>query len=110
MRDHDVVARYGGEEFVLLLPLTDADRALIVAERIRSAIAARPWPLRPITTSLGVATTGPDVATSERLLDLADRALYRSKAEGRDRVTHADDLGEDVVAPGAGAAAVSPVG
>ena len=63
VRDHDLVARYGGEEFVLLLPLTDADRALIVGERIRAAIAGRSWPLRPITASLGVATTGPDVAT-----------------------------------------------
>ena len=59
VRDHDLVARYGGEEFVLLLPMTDADSARIVGERIRSAIAARTWRFRPITASLGIATTGP---------------------------------------------------
>jgi two-component system chemotaxis response regulator CheY len=95
VRDHDVVARYGGEEFVLLLPLTGAEDARAVAERIRRAIAASDWPLRPIRASLGIATTGPEVTTPTRLLELADRALYRSKAEGRDRVTHADDLGAE---------------
>jgi two-component system chemotaxis response regulator CheY len=92
VREHDVVARYGGEEFVMLLPMTDAEAALGVGERLRAAIAARPWPFRPITASLGIATTGPHVTTPALLLDLADRALYHSKASGRDRVTHACDL------------------
>ncbi len=110
VRDHDVVARYGGEEFVLLLPMTDADAAMVVGERLRSAIAGRPWPLRPITASLGIATTGPRAATPADLLDLADRALYRSKAAGRDRVTHALDLGPEVEAqsPGAATLAAAP--
>ncbi len=59
VRGHDVVARYGGEEFVVLLPATDANEALEVAERLRSAIACRPWPHRKVTASLGVATAGP---------------------------------------------------
>ena len=58
VRAHDVVARYGGEEFVVLLPATEANEALEVAERLRSAIADQPWPLRKVTASLGVATAG----------------------------------------------------
>ncbi len=92
VREHDLVARYGGEEFVLLLPMTDAPSSGVVGERLRAAIASRAWPLRPITASVGIATTGPRVTTAARLLDLADQALYRSKAEGRNRVTHARDL------------------
>jgi two-component system chemotaxis response regulator CheY len=92
VREHDVAARYGGEEFVLLLPMTDVAASGIVGERIRAAIASRAWPLRPITASLGIATTGPRVTSPAGLLDLADRALYRSKAEGRNRVTHAQEL------------------
>jgi diguanylate cyclase (GGDEF)-like protein len=92
VREHDVVARYGGEEFVLLLPMTNAAGSGIVGERIRVAIASRAWPLRPITASLGIATTGPRVTSAARLLDLADRALYHSKAQGRNQVTHAHDL------------------
>ena len=92
VRDHDLVARYGGEEFVLLLPMTDADAARTVGGGIRVAIAARDWKLRPITASLGIATTGPGASTPARLLERADRALYHSKATGRDRVTHVLDL------------------
>ncbi len=92
VREHDLVARYGGEEFVLLLPMTDAPSSGTVGERIRAAISSRAWPHRPITASLGIATTGPWVTSAARLLDLADRALYQSKAQGRNRVTHAHDL------------------
>ena len=92
VREHDLVARYGGEEFVLLLPMTDAAASRAVGERMRAALASHDWPLRPITASLGIATTGPRVSHAARLLDLADRALYQSKAGGRNRVTHAHDL------------------
>jgi diguanylate cyclase (GGDEF)-like protein len=88
VRDHDVVARYGGEEFVVLLPATDVGEALEVAERLRSAIASRPWPRRKVTASLGVAISDPDTQDAAALVDRADRALYQSKQAGRDRVTH----------------------
>jgi diguanylate cyclase (GGDEF)-like protein len=92
VRDHDQVARYGGEEFALLLPRVGVEASLIVGERIRSAIAGFAWQLRPVTASVGVATTGPTTRTADGLLECADRALYVSKARGRDRVTHIDSV------------------
>jgi len=91
VRSHDVVARYGGEEFVMLLPATAEDEALDVAERLRSAIACRPWPHRKMTASLGVGTVGPATPNAAALVDQADRALYQSKQAGRNRITHFRD-------------------
>jgi two-component system chemotaxis response regulator CheY len=88
VRGHDVVARYGGEEFVMLLPGTDDEAALEVAERLRAAIASRPWPHRRMTASLGVSTAGPTTSDAAVLVDQADRALYQSKQAGRNRITH----------------------
>ncbi len=88
VRGHDVVARYGGEEFVVLLPGTEADEAIDVAERIRSAIADHPWPSRKVTASLGVATSSIEVPDAATLVDHADRALYHSKQSGRNRCSH----------------------
>lgn len=84
----DFVARYGGEEFAVLLPATDARGARQVAERLRLAVAERAWPCQPVTVSLGVASLTPALVHHSHLLDQADRALYRSKACGRNCVTH----------------------
>ncbi|MGL4550021.1 MAG: sensor domain-containing diguanylate cyclase [Gemmataceae bacterium] len=84
----DLVGRYGGEEFVAVLPDTDAEGALAVAERCRQAVAEAGWALRPVTVSAGAATLT-DGGDAAALVDAADRALYRSKRDGRDRVTHA---------------------
>jgi diguanylate cyclase (GGDEF)-like protein len=90
VREHDLVARFGGEEFVVLLPSTDAETALAVAERLRAAIASRPWPLGTVTASFGVATADAShPASPASLVEQADQALYRAKRAGRDRVVHA---------------------
>jgi diguanylate cyclase (GGDEF)-like protein len=91
MRTVDIFARYGGEEFSILLPETGKISAFEVAERLRLKIAANPFEVNgfdiPITVSLGVASTECEVGISlDELLDRADKALYRSKNEGRDRV------------------------
>jgi len=92
VRDKDVVARYGGEEFAILLPSADVEASRSLGDRLRQSIQEHPWELRPITISLGVSTTSPGVIRASALIDLADRSLYQSKAEGRNRVTHARDL------------------
>jgi diguanylate cyclase (GGDEF)-like protein len=94
-RPFDVVARYGGEEFVMLLPGTNATSARRAAERLRSLLARNRWPHRPVTASFGIATAEPGVMEVVELLEQADAALYRAKAQGRDRVVHHDDLMPD---------------
>jgi diguanylate cyclase (GGDEF)-like protein len=96
-RAHDLVARYGGEEFVILLPGTDADAARVFCERVRAKIAGRPWPLRPITASLGFSTTTSTTLSPAQLIDEADRALYHSKELGRNRVTHFPEIKSSLV-------------
>jgi diguanylate cyclase (GGDEF)-like protein len=79
--------RLGGDEFAVLLVDTEIDPAKRIAEQLRTAIASHPWPLRPVTASLGVASTTGDGADPFDLLSRADRALYRSKEQGRNRVS-----------------------
>jgi diguanylate cyclase (GGDEF)-like protein len=95
IRSGDLVARYGGEEFVLLLPNTDAGSARHMAERVRERVEQEGLSLQgadplPVTVSLGVADYRPGgegpIDTSEKLLRAADAALYRAKADGRNRV------------------------
>lgn len=87
VRDSDLAVRYGGEEFAVILPGSDLASAGEVAERIRSAIEGGQWSERPITISIGVAVAASVAATLPDLLEHADRALYRSKQDGRNRVT-----------------------
>jgi diguanylate cyclase (GGDEF)-like protein len=88
VREPDLVARYGGEEFAVVLIGVDSNAAMALAERLRLAIAEADWPLRPITASFGVSTREATVSDPTRLVARADRALYYSKARGRNRVTH----------------------
>jgi diguanylate cyclase (GGDEF)-like protein len=88
VRSHDVVARYGGEEFVVLLPATNANEAVEVAERLRLAVSLGPPSEFAVTASFGVATLGPATPTPSALVEHADQALYRSKHAGRDQITH----------------------
>lgn len=86
-RDNDVVARHGGEEFAVLLPNTDRHGAFTIAERLRAIIETHPWPRRPVTISIGVATTTLADAYTLPLIPQADEALYKSKSAGRNRTT-----------------------
>ncbi|HRB13657.1 MAG TPA: diguanylate cyclase, partial [Vicinamibacteria bacterium] len=91
-RAPDLAARYGGEEFVVVLPATDPDGAVAVAEAIRKALRERGLPHprsrvgAAVTMSMGISTAVPGPETSvETLLAAADRALYAAKSAGRDR-------------------------
>lgn len=87
-RSIDIAARMGGEEFNLLLPGVDSAGGCIAAERIRKAIAAVELEkIGHITASLGVATYLEHSEDIEDLLELADRAMYESKRNGRNKVT-----------------------
>ena len=92
-RPNDLVARWGGEEFVVVLMDADVDAAAAAAERIRQAVAALRMPhagsqcAPHVTVSGGRASIRPAVDTEpSRLLELADEALYRAKAAGRNRI------------------------
>ena len=93
VRSSGFIARYGGEEFFILLPDTDVDDAVKVAERIRHAVADEPFgdssgAVR-LTLSIGVAAFEDRDATPESIIAAADGALYQAKGKGRNRVTRA---------------------
>ena len=92
VRDTDLASRYGGEEFALILTQTDRNDALSTAERIRAAIASAPWESRAITVSIGVCSLSMNAADPAALVACADQALYRSKKEGKNRVTYASHM------------------
>ncbi|MBT9502704.1 MAG: GGDEF domain-containing protein [Burkholderiaceae bacterium] len=103
LRAGDVIGRLGGEEFGLVLPNTGAAGGEHVAESVRRAIEKMQVPnadgqLVPVTVSAGVAVApaGPGVS-GEQLYRDADRALYRAKALGRNRVEPSEVLGSDLV-------------
>lgn len=94
LRDRDLFGRQGGEEFVVLLPETTLEDGLVTAERLRRLTAETPVDIGEdslaVTVSIGVAaSTAEEPLSLARLLHLADGALYRAKAEGRDRVVAA---------------------
>ncbi|WP_020653169.1 GGDEF domain-containing protein [Massilia niastensis] len=90
LRGSDYFGRVGGEEFVCIMPETDADDALACAERMRRAVAAirllTPTGTIRCTVSIGVAARDREHSDFSALMSAADAALYRAKAQGRDRV------------------------
>ena len=92
VREIDVVARLGGEEFAALLPSTDLEGALKLAERFRTAVEGQQVMVGGqeirYTVSVGVASMDSQVSGMDQLLKLADSALYAAKKAGRNRVWH----------------------
>ncbi|UYO00254.1 MAG: GGDEF domain-containing protein [Devosia sp.] len=98
IKGKDIAARYGGEEFVAVLPSTDMEGAVIVAENIRKAIQAKELLKRSTNEKLGRITASFGVArfnasdTAVTFVERADRCLYAAKRAGRNRVITEDDL------------------
>jgi diguanylate cyclase (GGDEF)-like protein len=99
VRDRDLVARYGGEEFVIVLSNTNAQEAMLVAQKICKQVSSLEIPHcnseanQFVTISCGVTSTIPNILSSpEQLIATADRALYDAKKQGRDRAVLIDDL------------------
>ncbi len=93
LRRADIIARYGGEEFLVLLPETEKDDAVKVCEKLRSEVEkidfnddAPRLDKAGMTITLGVASMPDDSEEAIELIDLADKALYYGKAQGRNRV------------------------
>jgi len=97
LRDWDILGRIGGEEFAVLLPETEATQGLLVAERLRQAVATSRMPLEKLkaiqlTVSIGIATLCDSDADFNALFHRADTALYEAKRTGRDKVCLAEPL------------------
>jgi diguanylate cyclase (GGDEF)-like protein len=90
-RTVDLIARFGGEEFVALLPDTSLEGALLAGERIRAQVESHPGSIDgarvALTVSVGAASMPATQASEAQLLEAADRALYRAKRAGRNRVS-----------------------
>lgn len=95
VRGVDLAARYGGEEFVVMMPETPQDWAYMIGDRLREEIAENKFDVGSsdgpisVTVSIGVATSDDDILPAQ-ILESADKALYRAKEEGRNKVIVAD--------------------
>jgi diguanylate cyclase (GGDEF)-like protein len=90
LREVDILARYGGEEFAIILPDTTPVALKIVGERLRETVSAQPFILDGktvyLTVSIGASTFPDDARQAHRLVECADRAMYRAKQDGRNRL------------------------
>ena len=96
VRNVDTLARYGGDEFSIVLVDTDHDTALQVADRIRQTVADHTFEVGSgislsLTVSIGVSSCPEHGMDRDQLLEAADRAMYRAKAAGRNRIQSAGD-------------------
>ncbi len=92
LRSADVACRYGGEEFCILLPQTSLTEAGVIAERMRQRVAETDYPygkaqpLGTVSISIGISTFAKQIDTAEKVIAAADRALYRAKSLGKNRI------------------------
>ncbi len=90
LRNMDIMGRVGGDEFAILLPETSLPKARTIAERIRRAVTEKPVSVRrkrlEVSTTIGVAAATREIPSMKVLLENADKALYRAKHKGRNRV------------------------
>lgn len=98
IRAADRVYRYGGEEFLMVFMNSTPAEGLRMAERLRQAVSLQLNDIRPVTVSIGLASLPRDGADPHKLIELADRAMYRAKSGGRDRVVAWDFAQEQAVA------------
>jgi len=104
LRSADVASRYGGEEFCILLPQTSIGEAGVIADRIRQRVTTthfphgKSQPLGRVSLCVGVSTFSQRVNSAETVIAAADRALYRAKALGKDRVEFYFDEGAEPIA------------
>lgn len=96
LRKIDISARYGGDEFALILPNTNKRGSLVVAEKIKNNIKSMPFRFNGdevcVSLSIGIATYPESAPDGESLLGNADKALYESKNQGKDKVVHFQDI------------------
>ena len=95
-RPSDLVCRYGGEEFCVVLPHTDLEAAVVVAEHIRAAIASADFDGATVTASLGVSSRELGATDPQALIDQADKSLYVAKRKGRNRVARFDRVADEI--------------
>ncbi len=92
VRCNDMVARYGGEEFLILLPETNVEGAYAVAEKMRTALAAKEWKIKDSGKHIGQIRVSMGIAQyvmnekGDQVVHRADSALYQAKDQGRDRI------------------------
>jgi two-component system, cell cycle response regulator len=100
LRKIDIVCRYGGEEFAILLPQTNLEHSMSVAEKLRRLVETWQFPgvPRPVTISAGAATYPDHGATRDELVKAADAGLYAAKQAGRNRVFLAPVAGKNSAA------------
>jgi len=102
LRSYDAIGRYGGEEFLAVLPGCDFSNTLKVAERMRQTIAGTPLATPtgniPLTASFGAVSTHASNLDVDKLVALADAALYQAKRAGKNRVEMVLDRRDQVLA------------
>jgi diguanylate cyclase (GGDEF)-like protein len=92
LRSADIACRYGGEEFCILLPQTTITEAGVIAERMRQKVAetiyphGKSQPMKRVSISIGISTFAKHIDTAESVIAAADRALYKAKSLGKNRI------------------------